>query len=103
MIEKRILAANREPSHPGKILLEEFLEPLAVSAAEVARRLKLSPADVTRLHNGEIAVSLELAQRLSALTATSAMFWLNLQGAWDADRRTANRGERRARRGERVS
>lgn len=73
------------PIHPGEILKEEFLEPLGVSAAEVARALHVPPNRITRLINGQAAVTPDTALRLARALRTTPEFWLNLQSRFDLD------------------
>lgn len=73
----------RPPTHPGEMLREEFLHPLKLSQAEVARRLKIPLNRLNGLIKGKRGVTPDTALRLSELFKTSAEFWLNLQSAWD--------------------
>lgn len=71
------------PPHPGEILLEEFLEPLEISQAELARRLDVSRRMVNEIVRGKRAVQLETAQKLGRLFQTSPDFWMSMQLRWD--------------------
>jgi addiction module HigA family antidote len=71
------------PVHPGEILQEEFLLPLCVTGAELARTIRVPPNRVTRIIAGETRVSADTALRLSRALATTPQFWLNLQDAYD--------------------
>lgn len=64
--------------HPGKHLAEE-LDVLKISAAELARRLKVPTYRVTAILNGKRAITGDTALRLAHFFGTSAEFWLNLQ------------------------
>lgn len=68
--------------HPGEHLAEE-LETLGMSAAELARRLKVPTNRVTGILNGQRAVTGDTALRLGHFFGTSAEFWLNLQSLYD--------------------
>ena len=68
--------------HPGEHLAEE-LDALDMSAAELARRLKVPTNRVTSILNGQRAISGDTALRLGHWFGTSAQFWLNLQTAHD--------------------
>ena len=68
-----------EPIHPGEILSTEFLDPLGVSATELARAIHVPPNRVTRLINGQAAVTPDTALRLARALCTTPEFWLNLQ------------------------
>ena len=66
---------------PGEHLAEE-LEALDMSAAELARQLKVPTNRVTGILNGQRAVTGDTALRLAHFFGTSAEFWLNLQSLY---------------------
>jgi addiction module HigA family antidote len=68
--------------HPGEHLAEE-LEALDMSAAELARRLRVPTNRVTQILNGTRAVTGDTALRLAHFFGTSAQFWLNLQSLYE--------------------
>jgi antitoxin HigA-1 len=68
--------------HPGEHLAEE-LEALGMSAAELARQLKVPTNRVTGILNGQRAVTGDTALRLGHFFGTSAEFWLNLQSLYE--------------------
>lgn len=68
--------------HPGEHLSEE-LEALDMSAAELARRIKVPTNRVTQILNGTRAVTGDTALRLAHFFGTSAQFWLNLQSLYE--------------------
>src|SRR3984957_18783049 len=68
--------------HPGEHLAEE-LDALDMSAAELARRLKVPTNRVTAILNGQRAVSGDTALRLAHFFGTSPQFWLNLQSLYE--------------------
>jgi addiction module HigA family antidote len=68
----------RSPIHPGEHLAAE-LESLDMSAAELARHLRVPTNRVTQILNGQRAVTGDTALRLGHFFGTSAEFWLNLQ------------------------
>jgi addiction module HigA family antidote len=74
---------RRPPTHPGEILLEEFLGPLGLSQAEAARRMGVSTNRLNELVRGKRGVTAETALRLGQLLGTSPEFWLNLQMMFD--------------------
>lgn len=77
------MTTTYDPIHPGEILKEEFLIPLGVSAAEIARAIHVPPNRVTRLINGQAAVTPDTALRLARALRTTPEFWLNLQLRFD--------------------
>ena len=68
----------RSPIHPGEHLAAE-LAALDMSAAELARHLRVPTNRVTQILNGQRAVTGDTALRLGHFFGTSAEFWLNLQ------------------------
>ena len=64
--------------HPGEHLAEELVA-LSMSAAELARQLKVPTNRVTEILNGQRAITGDTALRLAHFFGTSAEFWLNLQ------------------------
>jgi antitoxin HigA-1 len=68
--------------HPGEHLAEE-LDALTMSAAELARRLKVPTNRVTEILNGQRAITGDTALRLAHFFGTSAEFWLNLQSLYE--------------------
>ncbi len=83
----RRLPKHRRPSHAGKVLLEDFLEPVGLTQKEAAKRLRISYPRMNELVNGKRRVTPETALRFGRLTDTDPELWLNLQQAvdlWDA-------------------
>ncbi len=72
----------RKPIHPGEHLSEE-LKQLAISAAELARRLEVPTNRVTSILNGRRAITGDTALRLAHFFGTSPEFWLNLQNLYE--------------------
>ena len=68
--------------HPGQHLAEE-LDALDMSAAELARRLKVPTNRVTAILNGQRAISGDTALRLAHFFGMSPQFWLNLQSLYE--------------------
>ena len=73
---------GRRAIHPGEHLAEE-LDVLQMSAAELARRLKVPTNRVTGILNGRRAITGDTALRLAHFFGTSAQFWLNLQSLYE--------------------
>jgi antitoxin HigA-1 len=71
------------PVHPGEILKEEFLAPLALSASQLAAAIKVPTNRVTRLLNEQSGVSADTARRLARVFGTTPDFWMNLQSRYD--------------------
>lgn len=77
------LPSHRPPTHPGEMLLEEFLKPLGVSQSACAVRLGVSFPRLNEIIRGKRGVTVDTALRFAQLTGTSAQFWLGLQFDWD--------------------
>ncbi len=71
------------PVHPGEILLEDFLRPLGLSQAALARHLGVSLVRVNELVKGKRGVSAPTAWLLAEAFGTTPQFWLNLQTNFD--------------------
>jgi len=77
-----MLPKHRPPTHPGEMLLKEFLEP-AGGQADAAKRIGVPFQRLNAIVRGRRAVSTDTAIRLEALTRVDAAFWLRLQADWD--------------------
>jgi addiction module HigA family antidote len=73
---------SRIPIHPGEVLAED-LAALHMSAAALARQLKVPTNRVTEILNGQRAITGDTALRLAHFFGTSAQFWLNLQSLYE--------------------
>ena len=73
------------PVHPGEILNEEFLKPLAISQNQLGRDLGVSPRRINEIVHGKRSVTADTALRLSVYFGNSASFWLGLQMDYDLD------------------
>ena len=77
------LPAKRPPTHPGKMLLEEFLKPLRISQSAFAARLDISFPHLNEIIRAKRGVTPDTALRLAQVLGMSADFWLGLQQDWD--------------------
>ena len=82
LVERR-LPTHRPPTHPGEMLLEEFLKPLGITQSAFARQLDVSFPRLNEVVNGKRSVTPDTALRLARVTGMSADFWLGLQQDWD--------------------
>jgi addiction module HigA family antidote len=73
---------TRPAIHPGEHLAEQ-LEALGMSAAALARQLKVPTNWITHILNGQRAITGDTALRLGHFFGTSAAFWLNLQKIYE--------------------
>jgi len=74
-----MLPTNRTTTHPGEILLLEFLEPIEVSQSKFARHLGVPIQRINELVKGKRGITPETAWLLSASLGTTPEFWMNLQ------------------------
>ncbi len=77
------IPTDREPTHPGKMLLKEFLVPLQMTQRELASAILVPYQRVNELVRGRRGVTPSTALRLSRFFGTSPGFWMNLQLRWD--------------------
>jgi len=73
------------PLHPGEVLMEEFLIPLALSQNKLGHELGVSPRRINEIVHGKRRVSADTALRLAIYFGNSASFWLGLQMDYDLD------------------
>jgi len=73
---------HRPPTHPGEILLLDFLEPLGLTQQDLANHIHVPYQRVNELVNGKRGVTPSTALRLSKFFGNSPEFWLNLQQNW---------------------
>lgn len=78
-----MLPKHRKPTHPGEILLEEFLKPGGMTQAKLAEKMGVPVQRVNTLVNGKRDMTPETAILLSRAFGTSPEFWMNLQSAYD--------------------
>jgi len=74
---------HREPTHPGEMLLEEFLMPMGITQRELATAIDVPYQRLNELVNKKRAVTPSTALRLAKFFGMSEAFWLNLQLKWD--------------------
>ena len=78
-----MLPKHRPPTHPGEMLLKEFLEPMAVSQLELARHLGWPYARLNEIIKGKRGITSDSALALGDALGTGPEFWLNLQRDWN--------------------
>lgn len=77
------LPKYRPPTHPGEMLLEEFLKPWGLTQVELAEKISASYPRVNEIINGRRGFTPDTALRLAALFGTTPEFWPNGQRNWD--------------------
>lgn len=76
----------KNPFHPGKILLEEFLEPRDMSQTAFAAQIGWTKTRVNEFVRGKRGVTADAALDLAEVLGTSPKLWMNLQASYDLDR-----------------
>lgn len=72
-----------KPIHPGEILLEEFLKPMAISQYRLAKDTSVPPRRINEIVHEKRGISADTALRLARYFGTSENFWMNLQSRYD--------------------
>jgi len=78
-----LVPTNRRPITPGRVLREDFLEPLKLTQGDAAEALGVDRTSLNELLNGRRNVTTEMALRLGHAFGTSEQYWINLQVALD--------------------
>ncbi|MDP2857074.1 MAG: HigA family addiction module antitoxin [Bacillota bacterium] len=78
-----LIPTHRTPTHPGEMLLEEFLSPMGITQRELADAIAVPYQRVNEIVNGRRGVTPSTALRLAQYFGTSSDFWMNLQLRWD--------------------
>ena len=74
---------SRAPTHPGEMLLEEFLTPMELTQRELADAIHVPYQRVNDLVNGRRGITPNTALRLAKYFGNTPAFWMNLQLRWD--------------------
>lgn len=77
------IPTHRPPTHPGEMLVEEFLVPIELSQRELADSIHVPYQRINELANGRRRMTPSTALRLAKYFGNSADFWLTLQLRWD--------------------
>lgn len=77
------IPTNREPTHPGEMLLEEFLRPMGITQRELADGILVPYQRVNELVNKKRGITPSTALRLAKFFGMTPGFWMNLQLRWD--------------------
>ena len=78
-----MIPKNRQPTHAGEILLEEFLKPKGISQLELAKAIGVPIQRINTLINGKRGITPETAILLSRYFKTTPQFWMNIQVNFD--------------------
>jgi addiction module HigA family antidote len=71
--------------HPGEVLLEEFLRPMALSQNAIARDIGVPPRRINEIVLGKRSITADTAIRLARRFKTSEQFWMSLQAEYDLE------------------
>ncbi|MDK1029218.1 MAG: HigA family addiction module antitoxin [Anaerolineae bacterium] len=86
-----MIPENRIPTHPGEVLLEEFLNPLGITQVRFAEHIDVPVQRVNEVVRGKRGITPETAWLLAGALDTTPEFWLNLQSNYDLARSRPNR------------
>ena len=79
--------------HPGEVLLEEFLNPLEISAYKLAKDTDMPQTRISQIIKGKRRITADTALRLASYLGTTAKFWLGLQDDYDIEEERENKKE----------
>jgi len=83
---RRLTVTKRLPNiHPGEVLDEEFLKPLAMSRYRLAKDIGVPPTRVAEICHAQRSISADTALRLAKYFGTTPKFWLGLQEDYDLE------------------
>jgi addiction module HigA family antidote len=88
------MSQSLQPIHPGEVLLEEFMKPMAVTQYRLAKETEVPARRINEIVHHERAITADTALRLARFFGTSEMFWLNLQARYDLDMQKEKLGAR---------
>jgi len=84
------IPTHREPTHPGEMLLEEFLIPMGITQRTLANAIHVPYQRVNEIINKRRGITPSTALRLAKFFCMSEDFWINLQLRWDLYRTKKN-------------
>jgi len=85
------------PTHPGEVLMEEFLRPMGISQYRLAKDISVPPRRINEIVHGDRCITADTALRLGRYFGVSPQFWLNLQSHFDLAQEEDRIGDRLAR------
>lgn len=77
--------ADFAPTHPGEVLLTEFLEPMGISQYRIAKAIDVPARRINEIVHGKRSITADTALRLSRALGLSDMFFINMQAQYDAE------------------
>ena len=82
-----------ENIHPGEILLEEFLEPMQITAYRLSKDIEIPQTRISQIIKGKRRITADTALRFASYFGTTAKFWLGLQDDYDIEEERKNKKE----------
>lgn len=79
--------------HPGEILLEEFLNPLEITAYRLSKDIDIPQTRISQILKGKRRITADTALRLSSYFGNSPKFWLGLQDDFDLEEERQSKNE----------
>jgi addiction module HigA family antidote len=92
-----MIPQNRLPTHPGEVLLEEFLQPLKITQLRLAEKLGVTVQRINEIVKGKRGITPETAWLFAGAFGTTPEFWMNLQTLYDLARSKPDRKIQRLR------
>ncbi|MCW2516152.1 MAG: addiction module antidote protein HigA family [Mycobacterium sp.] len=77
--------ADFAPTHPGEILMTEFLEPMGITQYRIAKAIDVPARRINEIVHGKRAITADTALRLSRALGLTDMFFINMQAHYDAE------------------
>lgn len=85
-----------EPVHPGEVLLEDFMKPLAITQYALAKAINVPARRINEIVHGNRAITADTALRLGKYFGVHPQSWMNLQSHYDLEVAKQNLGDRLA-------
>ena len=85
---------SQSPIHPGEILLEDFMKPLAITQYALAKAISVPPRRINEIVHGKRAISADTALRLGRYFGVDPQSWMNLQSHYELEVAALNLGEK---------
>ena len=77
------IPTHRPPTHPGEMLLEEFLLPMGLTQRQLAEAIEVPYQRINEIINGKRGITPSTALRLARFFGMTPDFWMNLQLRWE--------------------
>ena len=87
---------NSEPVHPGEVLLEDFMKPLAITQYALAKAINVPARRINEIVHGNRTITADTALRLGKYFDVNPQSWMNLQSHYDLEVTKQNLGDKLA-------